>query len=58
MELKKEFFQEADKAIAEFDSIYDFLKSRKVIMLTRTERVMKNIRKRTECPHLQLSRSL
>ena len=26
MELKKEFFQEADKAIAEFDSIYDFFK--------------------------------
>lgn len=26
MELKKEFFQEADKAIAEFGSIYDFFK--------------------------------
>lgn len=26
MDLKKEFFQEADKAIAEFDSIYDFFK--------------------------------
>lgn len=26
MELKEEFFQEADKAIAEFDSIYDFFK--------------------------------
>ena len=25
MELKKEFFQEADKAISEFDSIYDFI---------------------------------
>ena len=29
MELKKEFFQEADKAIAEFDSIYDFSKTAK-----------------------------
>jgi hypothetical protein len=27
MELKKEFFQEADKAISEFDSIYDFFKA-------------------------------
>lgn len=26
MKLKKEFFQEADKAISEFDSIYDFFK--------------------------------
>ena len=26
MDLKKEFFQEADKAIAEFGSIYDFFK--------------------------------
>lgn len=26
MDLKKEFFQEADKAIAEFESIYDFFK--------------------------------
>lgn len=26
MDLKKEFFQEADKAISEFDSIYDFFK--------------------------------
>ena len=29
MELKEEFFQEADKAIAEFDSIYDFFKAAK-----------------------------
>jgi hypothetical protein len=29
MELKKEFFQEADKAIAEFDSVYEFFKSAK-----------------------------
>lgn len=29
MELKKEFFQEADKAIAEFDSVYEFFKTAK-----------------------------
>lgn len=29
MELKKEFFQEADKAIAEFDSVYEFFKKAK-----------------------------
>lgn len=27
MELKKEFFQEADKAIAEFESVYEFFKA-------------------------------
>jgi hypothetical protein len=58
MELKKEFFQEADKAIAEFDSIYDFFKVAKVIMLTKTGRDMKNIRNKTECLRLQLSRDL
>ena len=26
MDLKKEFFQEADEAIAEFDSVYEFFK--------------------------------
>lgn len=29
MELKKEFFQEADKEIAEFDSFYEFFKTAK-----------------------------
>ena len=29
MELKKEFFQEADKAIAEFESVYEFFKAAK-----------------------------
>lgn len=29
MELKKEFFQEADKAIAEFESVYEFFKKAK-----------------------------
>ena len=29
MELKKEFFQEADKAIAEFESVYEFFKTAK-----------------------------
>ena len=29
MELKIEFFQEADKAIAEFDSVYEFFKTAK-----------------------------
>ena len=29
MDLKKEFFQEADKAIAEFDSVYEFFKTAK-----------------------------
>lgn len=27
MDLKKEFFQEADKAIAEFESVYEFFKA-------------------------------
>jgi len=29
MELKKEFFQEADKAIEKFDSVYEFFKTAK-----------------------------
>lgn len=29
MNLKKEFFQEADKAIAEFESVYEFFKTAK-----------------------------
>lgn len=29
MDLKKEFFQEADKAIAEFESVYEFFKTAK-----------------------------
>ena len=27
MDLKKEFFQEADKAIAKFESVYEFFKA-------------------------------
>lgn len=27
MDLKKEFFQEADKAIANFESVYEFFKA-------------------------------
>lgn len=38
MDLKKEFFQEADKAISEFDSIYDFFKvAKRIITIDETK---------------------
>lgn len=58
MELKKEFFQEADKAIAEFDSIYDFFKVAKSHNAYQDGARYENTRNKTECRRLQLSLDL